>query len=90
MSEPIQKSKILLTVGDVAKWLNVSSSLVYQLVESKKIPICRIGNGRGTIRFRFEDIEDYITSTVDRRLPIKVAKPLATKLKHVKVRRDAS
>lgn len=80
----------LLTVADVAEWLNVSSSLIYQLVESRKIPVCRIGTGRGTIRFRSEDIENYIASTLDRRLPIKTAKPLPSRLKHIKVRRDAS
>lgn len=90
MPESHDKSHRLLTVGDVAEWLNVSGSLVYQLVESRKIPACRIGNGRGAIRFRHEDIEAYIASCVDHRQPIKVNKPSQTRLKHVKVRRDAS
>ena len=90
MSKEQEQSKRLLTVGDVAEWLNVSGSLVYQLVEARKIPVCRIGNGRGAIRFRPEDIEAYIASCVDHRLPVKVATPSRTRLKHVKVRRDAS
>ena len=84
-----EKLNRLLTVADVAEWLNVSSSLIYQLVESRKIPVCRIGTGRGTIRFRSEDIENYIASSLDSRLPIKTAKPSPTGLKHIKVRRDA-
>ncbi len=90
MPEAHDKSKSLLTVGDVADWLNVSGSLVYQLVEAKMIPVCRIGNGRGAIRFRPEDVETYIDSCIDHRLPVKVAKPSRSRLKHVKVRRDAS
>ena len=90
MPEAQQQSKQLLTVGDVAKWLNVSGSLVYQLVEAKKIPVCRIGNGRGAIRFRPADIEAYITSCVDRRMPIKAPSPSRARLKHVKIRPNAT
>lgn len=79
-----------MTLGDVAKWLNVSGSLVYQLVEAKKIPVCRIGNGRGAIRFRPADIEAYITSCVDHRMPIKAPSPSRARLKHVKVRPKAT
>ena len=75
----------LLTINDVAAWLNVSRSLVYQLVEAKKIPVCRIGNGRGTIRFRHEDVEEYVFATVDRREPVSVPTPARTRLKHVRV-----
>jgi excisionase family DNA binding protein len=90
MSETPNQPKRLLTVGDVADWLNVSGSLVYQLVESRKLPVCRIGNGRGAIRFRTEDIESYISSCIDDRLPIKVARPSRTKLKHVRVQRGSN
>ena len=90
MPESNDNSKRLLTVGDVADWLNVSGSLIYQLVESKKLPVCRIGNGRGAIRFRPDDIKAYIASCVDNRQPINVNKPLRAKLKHVKVVRDGT
>ena len=90
MPEANEKSKRLLTVGEVAEWLNVSGSLIYQLVESKRIPVCRIGNGRGAIRFRPEDVETYIASCIDHRQPIKVSKPTRTHLKHIKVQRGAS
>lgn len=90
MSETNSEQKRLLTVCDVADWLNISGSLVYQLVESRKLPVCRIGNGRGAIRFRPEDIENYIASCVDSRQPVKVPVPARTRLKHVKVQRHAS
>jgi len=87
-----QKSgpKKLLTVRDVASWLNVSRSLVYQLAEAKQLPVCRIGNGRGAIRFKPEDIEDYIAASVDRRQPINVSPPSKTRLKHIRISKNAS
>ena len=50
----------LLTVRQVAERLNCSESLVYQLVDSGRIAVVRIGNGRGTIRLRPEDVDEYI------------------------------
>jgi len=52
----------LITVTDVAARLKVSPSLVYQMVESGKLVVYRIGNGRGAIRFRPEDVEAYLES----------------------------
>lgn len=48
-----------LTVAEAAKRLNVSAGTIYDLVESKKITAEHIGNGRGTIRIRPEDLETY-------------------------------
>jgi excisionase family DNA binding protein len=90
MSEIQKPPKRLLTVNEVAAWLNVSASLIYQLVEGRKIPVCRIGNGRGAIRFRSIDIEAYIASSVEQFQAIKAPKPVRRNLKHVSVRRDAS
>lgn len=50
----------LLTVKEVARRLRVSQSLVYQLVESEKLGCHRIGNGRGAIRIRPEDVTEYL------------------------------
>lgn len=62
MKEDETEPSRMLTVTDVAQWLSVSSSLVYQLVESGKLPVYRIGNGRGAIRFQTHDINQYIES----------------------------
>jgi excisionase family DNA binding protein len=50
----------LLTVKEVARRLRVSASLVYQLVDSGKLGCHRIGNGRGAIRIRPEDVTSYL------------------------------
>lgn len=74
----------LLTVADAAKRLNISTSLVYQLVESGKIAVHRVGTGRGTIRFRVEDIDSYIDSCrVECTTP--TLPKIRPKLKHIKL-----
>jgi excisionase family DNA binding protein len=50
----------LLTVSDVAEVLNVSESLLYQMLDAGKLPHLRIGNGRGVIRFDPADIVAYL------------------------------
>ena len=77
----------LLTVSEVADWLNVSRSLVYQLVEAKQIAACRIGNGRGAIRFRTEDIDAFVEASVDRKEAIRVPISTKTQLKHIRVKK---
>ncbi len=50
----------LMTVKEVARRLRVSASLVYQLIDSGKLGCHRIGNGRGAIRIRPEDLANYL------------------------------
>ena len=50
----------LLTVKQVAERLNVSTSLVYQLVDNARIAAHRLGNGRGTIRVGEQDLHRYL------------------------------
>jgi excisionase family DNA binding protein len=50
----------LLTVKEVARRLRVSQSLVYQLVDTGRLGCHRIGNGRGAIRIRPEDVTEYL------------------------------
>ena len=52
----------MLTVSDVAKRLNVSNALVYQLVAQGRLPCYRIGLRRGAIRFAESDVEAYLDS----------------------------
>lgn len=85
MTNESPDSQGLLTVADVARWLTVSASLVYQLVDAGKLPVHRIGNGRGAIRFRPADIEEYLD---DCRIEPSVAKPerkLRPQLKHIQL-----
>ena len=50
----------LMTVKEVAHRLRVSASLVYQLLDSGKLGCHRIGKGRGAIRIRPEDVDEYL------------------------------
>ena len=50
----------LLTVREVAELLKVSTSLVYLLIESRKLAFHRIGNRRGSIRIRRSDLERFL------------------------------
>ena len=52
----------LLTAKEVSRRLRVSTSLIYQLIESGKLGCHRIGNGRGAIRIRPEDVTNYLQS----------------------------
>lgn len=47
----------LLTVKQVQEYLNISRSATYNLLNSKMIPIIRIGTA---IRVDEKDLEDYI------------------------------
>ena len=50
----------LLTVKEVARRLRVSQSLIYQLVDAGRLGCHRIGNGRGAIRIRPDDVAEYL------------------------------
>ena len=52
----------LLTVKEVAKLLRVSGRIVYQLVGEGRLGHHRVGNGRGSVRIRPKDVEDYLQS----------------------------
>ena len=52
----------LLTVRAAAELLNVSVSLVYLLVDTRKLTSHRIGAGRGTIRIFKHDLDDFLAT----------------------------
>ena len=82
MGEQRHYSHPLMTVSEVAERLNVSTSLVYQLVESGKLPVCRIGNGRGAIRFRPQDIDQFIDACLTEKTSPS-ARRQKPRLKHI-------
>lgn len=49
----------LLNVREAAEYLAVSPALLYRLVADRQIQHVRVGVGRGTIRFRITDLEQY-------------------------------
>ena len=54
--------EVLLTVADVAKWLQVSRSWVYHRAESGELPCLRFG---GHLRFKREEIERWLVARSD-------------------------
>jgi len=52
----------LLTVSEVAASLSISESLVYRLKDEGKLRCYRVG--RGALRFREEDVMEYLDSCV--------------------------
>ena len=57
---PAKIEVLIVTVKEVAKRLEISQSLVYQLVAAGKLRGIRHGMGRGCIRIGEEDIADYL------------------------------
>jgi excisionase family DNA binding protein len=47
----------LLSVREVAEWLNVSADCVYRLVAARELPHCRVGKA---IRFERRDVAAYL------------------------------
>lgn len=77
----------LLTVAMVAERLRVSRTTVYQLVESGRLSVHRIGGGRGAIRVNEGDLAAYLDSC--REVPPSFPTPARPKrvppLRHLKL-----
>lgn len=56
----------LLTVGEVARILHISRSLMYELTQRGDLPSVRIGR---VLRFRADDIRRYIQQQADPKRP---------------------
>jgi excisionase family DNA binding protein len=54
---------MMLKVSDVSRRLNVSPGCVYELVARGRLPCHRIGLGRGAIRVREEDLNEFLAAT---------------------------
>ena len=78
---------MLTSLKKLAEQWEVSESLLYQLVEKGKLSCVRIGAGRGVIRFRKSDIDEYLRNAEARktdaeaRLPNRTVRK--TKLRHL-------
>jgi len=55
----MESNERLMTVGEVAEWLSMSTPWVYKAVERGDLPFCRIGNA---VRFDKAAIEEYLAS----------------------------
>ena len=50
----------LFTVKEIAMLLKMSESIVYRLVEERKLACHRVGTGRGRIRIAKVDLGEYL------------------------------
>ena len=62
MGNLLDKYPDLMTKEEVAEVLRFKASMVHRIGLRKT----RIGNGRGVIRYRKEDVNEYINSRVER------------------------
>lgn len=53
----------LLKAGEVCSVLRCSRWVLKKLIRQKKLIPLRIGSGKGTLRFRKEDLEEFIRSS---------------------------
>lgn len=58
---PLPDEPEFLTVKQAAKHLNISPGCVYRLCITRKLTHHRFGDGRGAIRFRQQDLLDFIS-----------------------------
>ena len=56
----LESDRTLLTVRDVAQRLQLSVALIYSMVSDGSLPGLRVGKGRGSIRFREADVQQYL------------------------------
>ncbi|WP_414707263.1 helix-turn-helix domain-containing protein [Rhodopirellula sp. UBA1907] len=47
----------MISVKELANSLGVFRKTIYALCERGDIPCCRIGTGRGTLRFNFDEVK---------------------------------
>lgn len=50
----------LYTVEDVATVLGLRPQQIYTMLRNKILPFIRIGNGRGVVRIKQSDLEEYM------------------------------
>ena len=73
-----------MTIRETAARLEVSESLVYGLISSRKLGHYRLGNGRGRIRVSDEHLAEYLARCT---FGVREEKPKAAmpKLRHIKL-----
>lgn len=81
------ESLSLLTVKEAATLLRISSSLVYGLIESGRLPASRLGKGRGAIRIKKSDVAAYVEENrIQKPSEAASVRPRRReKLKHIKL-----
>lgn len=84
-------SSKLIKVDEVAERLACSKTFVYMLVQRRRIPHVRLGEGNGGIRFLSDDVDAYLYSVrvgASTRDPA-IARPRPLKHLRLGTRRDS-
>ena len=50
----------IMDIHEASDYLGISEVTMYRLVKSNKLVYFKIGQGRGTYRFRLSDLDDYL------------------------------
>jgi len=50
----------LLTVPELAEWLNISVKTIYRMTARREIPFYRLGSGKKGIRFKLTEILKWL------------------------------
>lgn len=84
------QQQTLLTVREVAAMLRLSEASIYLMATSGKLPHLRVGNGRGSLRFRASEVDDFLDSGRGGLQPRTRTTRERHTMKHLKVRGRAS
>jgi len=69
--EQPEESPATMTVAQAARRLGCSERTLYDMVRDDRIGHYRVGSGRGSIRFRPEDLADYQQATQNPAVPAR-------------------
>jgi len=58
--------RLALNVSEVAELIGVSKTWVYQAVESKRLPAIKLSPGRGPVRIRPADLQEFLAERMVR------------------------
>jgi excisionase family DNA binding protein len=79
-TEAVESAPPLLTVGDVARQLNVSRSKIYQLIARGNLPVHRLP----AIRVSSQDLQEFLADSRSRQSPLPASRPATIRLKHLR------
>ncbi len=54
----------LYDLREACKYLKISAPTMYRMIKNRGITYSKIGTGRGTYRFRKEDLDAYVESNL--------------------------
>jgi len=56
--------RILYDLREACEYLRISAPTMYRMIKKREITYSKIGMGRGTYRFRKEDLDAYVENNL--------------------------